>query len=68
MLSNEDEFSVFAISTGEMFRVESGSLYSIENIGDSEAVFITAFRHEQPEEISLHASFGTMSDAVLGNT
>jgi oxalate decarboxylase len=68
MLSDEDEFSVFAISTGEMFHVESGSLYSIENIGDSEAVFITAFRHEQPEEISLHAGFGAMSDAVLGNT
>lgn len=51
-----------------MFPIESSSLHHIENIDDEEAVFIIAFRHERPKDFSLHASFGAMTDAVLGNT
>ncbi|CZR50990.1 uncharacterized protein PAC_00865 [Phialocephala subalpina] len=68
ILGNGNEFSNFTISSGEMFHIESGSLHHIENIGDEEAVFIIAFRHERPKDFSLHASFGAMTDAVLGNT
>lgn len=68
ILGNGNEFSNFTISSGEMFYIESGSLHHIENIGDEEAVFIIAFRHERPKDFSLHASFGAMTDAVLGNT
>jgi oxalate decarboxylase len=51
-----------------MFHIESGSLHHIENIGDDVAESIICFRHERPEDFSLYASFGAMSDAVLGNT
>jgi len=68
ILDNGSEFSSFTISAGEMFHIVSGSLHYIENIGDDEAECIIAFRHEKPEDFSLQASFGAMSDAVLGNT
>jgi oxalate decarboxylase len=68
ILDSGSEFSTFSISEGQMFHVASGSLHHIENIGDKEAVLIVGFRHEQPEDFSLHGSFGAMSDAVLGNT
>jgi oxalate decarboxylase len=68
VLDNGNVFSSFTIESGEMFHIESGSLYHIENIGDEEAVFIIAFRHERPEDFSMYASFGAMSDAVLGKT
>jgi len=68
ILDSGSEFSTFTLDAGQMFHVESGSLHYIENIGDEEAVLIVGFRHEQPEDFSLHGSFGAMSDAVLGNT
>lgn len=51
-----------------MFHIPSGSLHHIENIGDKEAVLIVCFRHEHPEDFSLHGSFGAITDVVLGNT
>lgn len=51
-----------------MFHIDSGSLHHIENIGDDPAEFILAFRSERPEDFGLAASFGAMTDAVLGNT
>ncbi|MDW4701990.1 hypothetical protein NQ271_26930, partial [Escherichia coli] len=57
----------FQVGAGQMFLVESGALHAIENIGDGEAEFILAFRHEQPEDFSLAGAFGAMTDAVLGN-
>ncbi len=51
-----------------MFHVESGALHHIENIGTGEAELIVVFSHEHPEDFSLRAAFGAMSDAVLGNT
>ncbi|QJU54880.1 cupin domain-containing protein [Herbiconiux sp. KACC 21604] len=68
ILDNADVFSSFTISAGQMFTIGSGSLHHIENIGDGEAEIVVAFSHERPEDFSLHAAFGTMTDAVLGNT
>ena len=68
VLDTGSEFSSFSISSGQMFHIDTGSLHHIENIGNDEAVLIMSFRHERPKDFSVHASFGAMSDAVLGNT
>ena len=68
VLDSGAEFSNFTIEAGQMFHIDTGALHHIENIGTEEAELIVAFRHEQPEDFSLAASFGAMSDAVLGNT
>lgn len=68
LLDTGDVFGSFTISAGEMFHIAVGSLHTIENVSDGEAELIIAFSHESPEEFSLHAAFGAMSDAVLGNT
>jgi oxalate decarboxylase len=68
VLDSGSEFASFTVSAGEMFHIESGSLHHIENVGTEEAECIVAFRHEKPEDFSLQASFGAMTDAVLGNT
>ncbi|OZF27162.1 cupin domain-containing protein [Rhodococcus sp. 14-2483-1-2] len=68
ILDNGSVFSSFTIDAGQMFTIESGSLHHIENIGDTTAEFIIAFSHEQPEDFPLRSAFGTMTDAVLGNT
>jgi oxalate decarboxylase len=69
ILDSGSEFSVFTAEKGQMFHIESGSLHYLENLSDTErAVVIICFRHERPEDFSLHGSFGAMSNAVLGNT
>lgn len=68
ILDDKSAFSSFTLSAGEMLHVASGSLHHIENIGETEAELIVAFRHERPADFSLHCAFGAMSDAVLGNT
>jgi oxalate decarboxylase len=68
ILDNGSAFSSFTIDAGQMFTIESGSLHHIENVADTTAEFIIAFSDEQPEDFSLKAAFGTMSEAVLGNT
>ncbi|MFO1149434.1 MAG: cupin domain-containing protein [Alsobacter sp.] len=67
-LGNESAYASFAVSTGQMFYIESGALHVIECLGDAEAEFIIAFRHERPEDFTLQGGFGAMTDAVLGNT
>ncbi|WP_291056243.1 cupin domain-containing protein [Herbiconiux sp.] len=67
-LDDADVFATFTVSAGEMFHVLSGAVHHIENVGDSTAELIVVFSHESPEDFSLHAAFGAMSDAVLGNT
>jgi oxalate decarboxylase len=67
ILGNASVFSCFEIGPGQMFHVESGALHAIENIGADKAELIIAFRHERPEDFSLQATFGAMTDAVLGN-
>ncbi|KQR20140.1 cupin [Agreia sp. Leaf335] len=68
ILDNGSSFSSFTIESGQMFVIDSGSLHHIENVGDDEAEIVVVFSHERPEDFSLQAAFGTMSDAVLGNT
>jgi oxalate decarboxylase len=68
VLGNASAFSCFEVGAGQMFHVESGALHAIENIGGRKAELIIAFRHERPEDFTLHAAFGAMTDPVLGNT
>lgn len=68
VLDTYSQFSSFVVRAGEMFHIDSGSLHHIENIGTDVAEFVIAFRHERPEDFGLGASFGAMTDAVLGNT
>ena len=68
MLGDMNSFSSFTIEPGQMFHAPSGSIHHIENLGEDTAELIVAFRHEKPEDFSLHGSLGAMSDAVLGNT
>jgi len=68
VLDTADVFASFTIGAGDMFHVATGSLHTIENVGDVPAELIVMFSHEKPEEFSLHAAFGAMTDAVLGNT
>jgi len=68
VLGNGSAFSSFLVGPGQMFHVPSGAVHHIENIGAGTAEFIIAFRHERPEDFSMRAAFGAMTDAVLGNT
>ena len=67
-LGNADSFSSFVVSPGQMYHVESGAVYHIENVGDTRAELILALRTERPQHFSLRSSFSAMTDAVLGNT
>lgn len=68
LLGNADAFSSFVVGPGQMYHVESGAVYHIENVGDGTAEIIAALRHERPEHFSLQNSVNAMTDAVLGNT
>jgi oxalate decarboxylase len=68
ILDTADVFATFTVKAGQMFHADSGSLHSIENVGTDTAELILVFGHERPEDFSLHAAFGAMTDAVLGNT
>ena len=67
-LGDGGSFSSFIVGPGQMYHVESGAVYHIENVGDTRAELILALRSERPQHFSLHSSFSAMSDAVLGNT
>ena len=67
ILETGDVFAHFTISAGEMFLVQSGSLQTVQNIGDEEAELISAPRNPNPIDFSFSASFGEFTDAVLGN-
>ena len=68
VLDTYSKFSSFTVSAGEMFHIDSGSLHHVENIGEEPAEFVLSFRSERPEDFGLAATFGAMTDAVLGNT
>ena len=68
IVGNADAVSTLRVRAGEMFHIESGALHAIENIDDDSAELVIVFGHERPQDFSLHAAFGAMSDAVLGNT
>ncbi|GAA3190540.1 hypothetical protein GCM10020255_089430 [Rhodococcus baikonurensis] len=68
LLGNADEFASFVVLTGQMYHVESGAIYHIENVGEGEAEIIAALRTSLPQHFSLQSSVSAMSNAVLGNT
>lgn len=68
IFSNGNQHDSFVIDEGDMFFVPSGSIHSIENIGDERAEFVVAFSSENPEEFGISGSVGCMSLEVLGNT
>lgn len=65
---NGDSFSSFVVRPGQMYHVESGAIYHIENVGDDRAELILALRNERPQHFGLRSSFNAMTNAVLGNT
>ena len=67
-LGNADSFSAFVVAPGQMYHVESGAIYHIENIGADEAVVISALRSDRPQHFSLRDSVSAMTNNVLGNT
>ncbi|MFS0732444.1 cupin domain-containing protein [Microbacterium sp. 1P10UB] len=68
MLGNADAFSSFVVGAGQMYHVESGAIYHIENIGEGRAEVIAALRSAEPRHFSLTSSLNAMTAAVLGNT
>ena len=68
ILGNGDSFSTFVVPAGQMYHVESGAIYHIENIGEDEAEIVAALRADRPRHFSLRDGFSAMTDAVLGNT
>lgn len=68
ILGTGDAFSSFIVAPGQMYHVESGAIYHIENIGEGRAEIIAALRTGHPQHFSLQNSVNAMSDAVLGNT
>ncbi|KAB2977361.1 cupin domain-containing protein [Streptomyces sp. SS1-1] len=68
MLGSGNEFSSFVAGEGQMYHVESGSVYHIENLAPTEAEVIVALRSEKPQHFSLRDSFSAMTNPVLGNT
>jgi oxalate decarboxylase len=68
VLGNADAFANFTVAAGQMFYIPSGAIHHIENIGDDNAIFIIAFRHQAPEDFGFSGALGAMTDAVLGNT
>jgi oxalate decarboxylase len=68
MLGDADSFSTFVVTPGQMYHVESGAIYHIENVGSDDAVVIAALRSDRPRHFSLLTSMNAMTDDVLGNT
>ena len=52
-LGNADSFSSFVVPAGQMYHVESGAIYHIENVGDTTAVIVAALRTARPAHFSL---------------
>ena len=61
-------YDSFTIDPGELVFVPRGYIHDIENTSDQEAKFITAFNYEQPQEIGISGSVGSMPDRVLNAT
>jgi oxalate decarboxylase len=61
-------YDSFTIDPGELVFVPRGYIHDIENISDQEAKFVAAFNYEQPQEIGISGSVGSMPDRVLNAT
>jgi oxalate decarboxylase len=68
VLGDADSFSSFVVAAGQMYHVESGAVYHVQNIGDERAELILALRSHDPQHFSLRDSVNAMTPAVLGNT
>lgn len=58
----------FTLSEGEVMYVPRGYLHHIENIHHGESHFILAYDHDNPEDLDLSESVGSMSAHVLAST
>ena len=61
-------YDSFTIDPGELVFVPQGYIHDIENTSDQEAKFITVVNYEQPQEIGISGSVGSMADHVLNAT
>jgi len=68
VFSNGNQHDHFTIQKGEMYYVPSGSLHSIENIGEGINEVIVTFSSDHPEDFGLSGTAGCMSMEVLANT
>lgn len=68
LYATKNTHAEFLVQPGEAFFVPSGTLHSIENVGDDQAEILLEFSHEEPEDFALSSTFGMFSDSVLGNT
>ncbi|MER7789788.1 cupin domain-containing protein [Streptomyces sp. NPDC097640] len=68
LLANGEQFASFVVGEGQMYHVESGAVYHIENLGSADAEIIIALRNERPQHFSLRDSLSAMTNPVLGNT
>lgn len=68
LYANHNTKETFLIKQGDAFFIPSGSLHSLENIGEETAEVILQFSHEEPEDFALSSTFRMFSNAVLGNT
>lgn len=68
IFSSGNLHDTFVVEKGDLFFVPSGSIHSIENVGEERAEFVLAFTNEDPEEFGISGSVGCMSLEVLGNT
>lgn len=68
MLANAGERASFVAGQGQMYHVESGAVYHIENLGSVDAEIIVALRSELPQHFSLRDSLNAMTNPVLANT
>ncbi len=66
-LGNADSFSTFVVAPGQMFHVESGAIYHVENVGETTAEVILGLRNERPHVFALQNAMNSMTDNVLGN-
>lgn len=68
MYGNGNRKETFIVSEGQAFLIPSGTLHSLENVGEGTAELILQFSSEEPEDFGLSSVFGMFSDSVLGNT
>ena len=61
-------YDSFTIDPGELVFVPQGYIHDIENTSDQEAKFIIVVNYEQPQEIGISGSVGSMADHVLNAT
>ena len=62
------QMSSYSVTPGQMFHVESGALFHVENIVNEKVVILLGLRHERPKDFTLSASMGAFTDSVIANS